>query len=690
MNIAFEGWKYIDALFRSLWEPFSEYNKGRLVAPRFVFRGVTQRHFTSSEVIRKFLSSPESKDLLRSYRSTISKRRKKNPSRYGSVSECEIFERWCYNSDKNFLAKGIKDLEKKTPGKPDLVITEITRGELAEVFNRVKPQYIRSGAVVRLYKQQNRTQNDYICYLRNLILQMRSRYPVQYSNFSDLEILADIQHKGGASCLVDFSSNFLVSLWFATQDYENKEEEIGYVFCYDVNTDAIELDNLTFLNQNKERKSIEQLIFETTKSTKFNGIDSYKFWLWKPTDINSRITRQDSIFIFGIEKFKISEHPVVVLPIPHQWKRAIQHVLKDFFGIYGETIYADASGLAATNTKIDPLRTQTQYFNETAILNSESNSQLFECLGLFQKGMSALVKSQYEVALDFFSAFEGTNMLKIRKATDQKPTTVSEYNLHMLIVELKYSKGMCLRHMGLRNEAIMHYDDALKCNVDLLSCCGIDFSPYDADSKEQHDKLTVLKRYASNKLFKILEDYIGLLYDTHHYFDAHYVLSNIVETFNSQGFSIPSEMSILIATACNEIKILAALYKNPRLDEVKFMLNEGKYNSATTSPFCNVLNDYFKSVEWVLNGSIDSMMIETSNAVINLKHIIKKAIEAQPLSNSDDASKYIFTAWDFKDLKEAIMQLHKEPVKRKALLYLTSLVEDCQRQIDGRKRPEIY
>lgn len=690
MNIAFEGWKYIDALFRSLWEPFSDYNKGRLVTPRFVFRGVTQRHFTSSEVIKDFLSSPENKDLLKSYRATISKRKKKNPSKYGEASEWDIFQKWCYNSDKNLLTKGIKDLEKKEPGHPELVINEITRGCLEEVFNRVKPQYIRSGAAVRLFKQQNRTQNDYVCYLRNLILQMRSRYPVPYSNFSDLEILADIQHKGGASCLVDFSSNFLVSLWFATQDYENKEEEIGYVFCYDVNTDAIELDNLTFLNQNKERKPIEQLIFETTKSTKFNGIDSYKFWLWKPTDINSRITRQDSIFIFGIEKFKISEHPVIVLPIPHHWKRAIQHVLKDFFGIYGETIYADASGLAATNTKFDPLRTQTQYFNETAILNSNSTVPSFECMDLFQKGMSALIKSQYEVALDFFSAFEGTNMLKIIKASDQKPTTVSEYNIQMLIVELKYSKGMCLRHMGLRNEAIMHYDDALKCNVDIMSYCGVDFSPYNADSSEHLEKLTVLKRYASNKLFKILEDYIGLLYDTRHYFDAYNILCNIVKTFNAQEFSIPSEMSILITTACNEIKVLAALYNNPRLDEIKIKKIEGKYNSKTASPFCNVLNDYFKYIEGILNGSIDSMTIETSNAAISLKNIIKKAIDSQPLSNRDDASKYLFTAWDFKDIKEAIIQRHKEPVKRKALLYLTSLVEDCQRQIDGRKRPEIY
>lgn len=690
MEIAFEGWRYINALFQGLWAPYNEYNKGRLVSPRFVFRGVTQRHFTSSEVIRKYLL--DNQDVLNYYIEKLESKKAKNPQKYSESSKLNwktIIE-WCYNDDCRTIREGIKELTQRYPDNPEQIINEITRGRYADVFLRVKPQFIRSGAAVRLYNQRNRTQNDYVCYLRNLILEMKSRYPVQYSNYSDLELLADIQHKGGASCLVDFSTNFLVSLWFATQDYESKENEMGYVFCYDVNADAIEQDNLTILNQNKERKSIEQLIFETTKSTKFNGIDSYKFWLWKPSSINSRISRQDSIFVFGIEKFKLSEHPVIVLPIPHKWKKPIQHVLKDFFGIYGETIYADASGLAATNTKKDPMRTQTQYFNESAIYDNDAYNGRFRSFELFQKGMSALLKSQYGIALDFFSAFEGTNAIKLCSSENVSSGKLSNYNFQMLIVELQYSKGMCLRHMGNNNEAIVHYRKALKSNLNLLAHCGVDFTRFNMDSNELQDKETLLKRYASNKLFKILEDYIGLLYDTRHYFDAYSELKDIVKVLDQDGLSIPPEMSLLINTACNEIKTLAILYKNPRFDKIDIELCNDKPSSLTVSPFCDVLNCYFKAIEAVAKETIDAYHIETSDEVEALVLAAKKAIESQSLPTKGVDCKYVFTAWDLKDLKDGIQQLRRVPHLQKALLYLTSIVEDCQRQIDGRKRPEIY
>lgn len=54
----------------------------------------------------------------------------------------------------------------------------------------------------------------------------------------------------------------------------------------------------------------------------------HKFWLWKPDNINGRIARQDSVFVFGLEKFYIEEHKVTVIPIPPQWKRPILNFLK--------------------------------------------------------------------------------------------------------------------------------------------------------------------------------------------------------------------------------------------------------------------------------------------------------------------------------------------------------------------------
>ena len=37
---------------------------------------------------------------------------------------------------------------------------------------------------------------------------------------SDLELLATLQHHGAATCLIDFTSNFHIALWFACQDHQ--------------------------------------------------------------------------------------------------------------------------------------------------------------------------------------------------------------------------------------------------------------------------------------------------------------------------------------------------------------------------------------------------------------------------------------------------------------------------------------
>ena len=35
---------------------------------------------------------------------------------------------------------------------------------------------------------------------------------------TDLELLADLQHQGAATCLIDFTTNALIALWFACED----------------------------------------------------------------------------------------------------------------------------------------------------------------------------------------------------------------------------------------------------------------------------------------------------------------------------------------------------------------------------------------------------------------------------------------------------------------------------------------
>lgn len=49
------------------------------------------------------------------------------------------------------------------------------------------------------------------------------------TELSDLEILAEIQHLGGATCLTDFTTNFLIALWFATSPKEDADGKLVWL-----------------------------------------------------------------------------------------------------------------------------------------------------------------------------------------------------------------------------------------------------------------------------------------------------------------------------------------------------------------------------------------------------------------------------------------------------------------------------
>ena len=123
---------------------------------------------------------------------------------------------------------------------------------------------------------------------------------------ADLELLADLQHHGAATSLIDFTRNALVALWFACQ----KSDVDGKVFV--VNT----TDEKTFLeitHTDIENKSMSDILeFKTreidndqaagrpTPETLAASPNEPTFWYWAPAHLNERITAQHSLFLFGL------------------------------------------------------------------------------------------------------------------------------------------------------------------------------------------------------------------------------------------------------------------------------------------------------------------------------------------------------------------------------------------------------
>ena len=129
-------------------------------------------------------------------------------------------------------------------------------------------------------------------------------------------------------------------------------------------------DNISYLNKDRWDYPIEDLLQFTRKTSQYLDEEKFRFWLWEPANINGRIARQDSIFVFGLEKFFVSDHYVDIIAIPPQWKKDIVNTLKTYLGITSETVFPDVDGYAVAHSKTSKLDNVSNYLNITALSDS--------------------------------------------------------------------------------------------------------------------------------------------------------------------------------------------------------------------------------------------------------------------------------------------------------------------------------
>ena len=149
----------------------------------------------------------------------------------------------------------------------------------------------------------------------------------------DLEILAQLQHYGAATCLIDFSYSAQVALWFAcksnskaSQDSENPPN--GKVFAvYHGSSDFEEIKS-------------------DSLSRKINAFlqdgESSRLYHWQPRQQNNRIIAQQSIFLFGRYEF----NPYDECVIEGNSKQKILTELQQVSGITEAMLFPDFDGFA--------------------------------------------------------------------------------------------------------------------------------------------------------------------------------------------------------------------------------------------------------------------------------------------------------------------------------------------------------
>ena len=272
-------------------------------------------------------------------------------------------------------------------------------------------EYGIQASAYRRPREEARSSEKFLQINRDLIAEARLRGHGEKDGrkLGDLEILAELQHYGAATCLIDFTYNAQIALYFACQkdfkwernskDSEKPPDGKVYIMSNDPNK-----------FQKIAPDSLEKRIDEF-----FQGSQLYH---WEPGYHNNRVIAQRSIFLFGLYEF--DEDAACI--IEEKSKQDILSELERISGITQAILFPDFAGFARSYsedvlyTELSALDYEEYAFEaysldqyEEAIKNydmaiklSPQNSSLYEGRGRAKSKM----KRNEDAIVDFNKAIE--------------------------------------------------------------------------------------------------------------------------------------------------------------------------------------------------------------------------------------------------------------------------------------------
>ena len=172
-------------------------------------------------------------------------------------------------------------------------------------------------------------------YLKQIVDEIKLKYPSTYRDLFDLECMAHLQHNKVATGLIDFTLSPLVALWFACA----VENINGKVIVLEDDSGKIEdIQTVKTLRSNLEE---------------FFDVDQEQWYRWSPT-LDSRtvdterMTMQQSVFLFGLPEMN-GEMITQEIIIPAEHKESLRTELAKM-GILEKTLFSDLLGFFERNT----------------------------------------------------------------------------------------------------------------------------------------------------------------------------------------------------------------------------------------------------------------------------------------------------------------------------------------------------
>ena len=495
---------------------------------------------------------------------------------------------------------------------------------------QVENDTIRSGLSVRLDSYDNNKPEtkpyiraNYVNILRDMIKTAKRHFPDKYQEeMSDLDILADIQHNGGATCLVDFSKNVLTALWFACNADTDAD---GFVYCYDVMHDIIVNDCLSYIKD--ESQPVESLLAQTYRETNICSDVDTRFCIWEPSSRNNRIIRQDSVFVFGMEKFIVKDHGIEIIRIDADKKECILLAMEAFFNVSEDTIFNDSIGFAHANRKTIPYRKLE--------------------ISAYTRGFDDMINGNYEAALEFFKLYE---------SECRKKATMEE------LIEMHFSLAVCYKHIKRANKTITYEENAIIEYSQVIKLIRKMFS------NKCHEKIALKqdRDYYIRKCTRAYNGIFDMLYETKQYEKAICKCDELIRDIESGMLENKSDKTLPMNKELSPI--YCKITKMELLDlqlmkDYKNMQNYAKEKIVTYREdafkvlkgekqekyFDKLLIEYYTLVYQVLvapEEENDKLKKDFSRLIINMKNSFE---EAEPYNS--------YILWNFADIKEAIKKL---------------------------------
>ncbi len=267
---------------------------------------------------------------------------------------------------------------------------------------------METSAYRRLKRESNDNQvseGEELYYNLGLIQQFRhadfhSKYSSEIMQ-QDLGILAQLQHMGAATSLIDFTDNATTALWFACKKSINSDSNHnnGKVFILFAGGEHNfeEIDSLEQIKNSRVRFP-KQLEFAKEN----NILNNEKLNYWKPAHLNNRITAQQSYFLIGKrEPPKMQE-----IVIAGASKIDMLEELSLVHGIERTTLFPDLVGFAQANSVDSAYGKEEKLLRKRNIIrhHDEIIEQSPEDLGAYSnRSIAKYNLGDYEGAIDDFT-----------------------------------------------------------------------------------------------------------------------------------------------------------------------------------------------------------------------------------------------------------------------------------------------